>query len=388
MRGRDVKKVKLLAFALYDAGETLLGALVFSTAFPLTASALVGPDGYALLNGLTLLLSVLLALWAGVLADRRGLRKPFFVLFSLLTGLLVLTAGLTLSRPYVFLALMLLAVAAHQQAMAFYNTLLFNFDERGLPSGLGVSAGYLASSAALLLLADRLGGPLPYLLSGTLFLLLALPAFTLLENPGRADPTPLKTLTRNRPVLFFLLSVFFLAQVANAVVALMGVYLKHLYGLKEAELLKLLGLSGLGGVAGGLFWGLAADRLGAKRVFGAGFVLWSLFLLWLYLEEGDGLLPLGLFTGFSLAHLWSVSRVVLLEALPAGVLALGSGALSLSERLSGALGLLFWGTVYALTRDYRQSALSMLVFPAAGALFYALFLKLSRKQTPDAPPRA
>jgi len=129
----------------------------------------------------------------------------------------------------------------------------------------------------------------------------------------------------------------------------------------------------LGGVLGGLLWGRLTDRLSANRLFPLGFFLWSSFLILLSLTPRSMILLLGLFAGLSLSHLWTTSRVLLIERFTRGDIALRFSFYSLSERIASSLGLFSWSLLLYLTSgNYRLSALLMLVFPILGFIIYKL----------------
>ena len=149
--------------------------------------------------------------------------------------------------------------------------------------------------------------------------------------------------------------------------------MREVYGLKEGEIYRTIGLSALGGVLGGLLWGRLTDRLSANRLFPLGFFLWSSFLILLSLTPRSMILLLGLFAGLSLSHLWTTSRVLLIERFTRGDIALRFSFYSLSERIASSLGLFSWSLLLYLTSgNYRLSALLMLVFPILGFIIYKL----------------
>ena len=80
--------IRLFSFALFDSGETILGALLFSTLYPLYITQHIDVITYSTLYGLAFLLSFFIAIRLSKVADYRGLRKTFFSLFSLLIPLI------------------------------------------------------------------------------------------------------------------------------------------------------------------------------------------------------------------------------------------------------------------------------------------------------------
>jgi len=362
---------RVLSFALYDTGETILGAIVFSTFYPLFITKHIDPKLYSTLYGFAFFLSFLMAVPLAKLADSRAYRKRFFVLFTLLTSVLGILLSFTLHMPALNLFLYLLMAVFHQQAMVFYNSLLGGFESKGIASGVGVAFGYLGSALSLLFLAEFLKVPEVFYQTALIFLFLSLPAIFLLPNPPQKTTISLRKELKDRRFLLLVLAILSLTEVANTLIAMMGIYLKHAYGLEEREIYRVIGLSALGGVFGGLLFGKLTDRLKARRLFPLGFVLWSLFLIVLYLTPRELLLFVGFLGGLSLSHLWTTSRVLLLELFPLETVSLRMSFLSLSERIASTTGLWVWSLFMLLTgNDYKLSALLMVVFPVVGIFFY------------------
>jgi Permeases of the major facilitator superfamily len=159
----------------------------------------------------------------------------------------------------------------HQQAMVFYNSLLGGFESKGTASGVGVAFGYLGSALSLLFLAEFLKVPEVFYQTALIFLFLSLPAILLLPNPPQKTSISLRKELKDRRFLLLVLAILSLTEVANTLIAMMGIYLKHAYGLEDREIYKVIGLSALGGVFGGLLFGKLTDRLKARRLFPLGF---------------------------------------------------------------------------------------------------------------------
>ncbi len=374
--------LKKLAFGLFDSGETILGALVFSTFFPLYITQYIDTKVYSTLYGLSFAVSFVLALLLGKKADREAKRKTYFIYFSagvsLFCGLLYFTHGMPIISLFIFMLLALF----HQQAFVFYNSLLLEFNERGITSGLGVALGYVASAVSLLFLIEILEPPEGYIPIGGLFLLLSLPAFILIKNPLQTYPVSLKEVFKDRRFLLTIVAILSLTEVANTLIAMMGIYLREVYGLENAEIYKIIGLSALGGVTGGILWGKLADKVkDIKRLFGVGFLLWIIFLLLLPLTPPFLLVGIGFWAGISLAHLWTCSRLLILKEFPEGQASVRLSFLSLSERIASTTGLLIWSLFLFITGDnYRLSVLLMTVFPLSG---FIIFQKISKNSSPS-----
>jgi len=306
-------------------------------------------------------------------ADYRGLRKTFFSLFSLLIPLICFALYLSFHKVELNLFLYLLLAIIHQQAMLFYNSLLKIFETKGTASGFGVALGYVGSAIALILFAPRLSPPTAFIWIAFIFLLLSLPSLIYLTEPKERQSISIREVLKDKNFLLTMASMLLLMELANTMIAMMGVYLREVYGLKEGEIYRTIGLSALGGVLGGLLWGRLTDRLSANRLFPLGFFLWSSFLILLSLTPRSMILLLGLFAGLSLSHLWTTSRVLLIERFTRGDIALRFSFYSLSERIASSLGLFSWSLLlYLSSGNYRLSALLMLVFPILGFIIYKL----------------
>ncbi len=367
-----MNKLRLLSFALYDSGETILGALIFSTLYPLYITKHIDVKSYSFVYGFVFFVSFLLALQFGKLADKRGWRKRFFTFFSLSVPAVCLLLFVSFESPLINFLFYLLLAVVHQQALVFYNSLLKSFDLKGFASGFGVALGYVASALALIFLAPNLSLPYAFLWVAMLFFLLSVPSLYSLPEPMGRQEVMLRKLLRDKNFVLTLLSMLLLMELAHTMIAMMGVYLREVYGLSERDIYKTIGFSALGGVLGGLLFGKLTDWLSARRLFPLGFLLWSVFLLLLYSTPKELLLPLGFFAGLCLSHLWTTSRVLLIERFSGGDIAVRFSFYSLSERIASSLGLISWSLFLFITEDYRLSALLMLLFPAIGVLLYIL----------------
>lgn len=372
------EKLKAVSFSLFDTGETILGALIFSTFFPLYITKYIDPKVYSFVYGLSFLLSFVFTLYLGKVADRTGKRREFFSVFVLLTTLGGIFLYLSSSFPVISLIIFSLMAVFHQQSFVFYNSLLLNFQQKGFASGLGVSFGYIGSATALIFLAERLSVPDVYVVVSLIFLLLSIPAMLSLKNPKVKQEVCIKQIFKDRRFILTIISILFLTEVANALIALMGIYLRKVYGFEDSLIYKVIGFSAIGGILGGVLWGMIADRFGSRKVFPAGFLLWTAVFSLIPFVSKEHVFYFGFFAGFSLAHLWTVSRAYLIDSFPAGEVSTRMSFLSLSERIASTTGLIIWSFLLYLTGDnYVLSASLMVVFPVLGFITYRLSLKIT-----------
>ncbi len=369
--------IKKFSFALFDSGETILGALIFSTLFPLYITEYVDPKIYSFTYGFSFLISFLFALFLGKLADEKGLRKHFFILFVLLTAVMNLFLWLSYENPFFSLLFFSFMAIFHQQSLVFYNSLLLDFDKKGIVSGFGVAFGYIGSAISLVFLAKYLNLPDAYLIIGIMFLFLSLPSFFFLENPAEKGNISLKFIFKDKKFLILIVCILSLTEVANTLIAMMGIYLKKVYSLSEGNIYKTIGFSAIGGVLGGLFWGKLSDVFSPKKVFPIGFFLWILFITILPFIPRKLIIIAGFLAGFSLSHLWTTSRVFIIESFPHSQVSVRLSFLSLTERVASTTGLIIWSLFLFLTENnFRISAFLMIIFPIIGLILYRYYQKL------------
>ncbi|NPA52951.1 MAG: MFS transporter [Aquificae bacterium] len=368
--------LKKLSFALFDSGETILGALIFSTLFPLYITKYVDPKIYSVVYGLAFFISFLFALFLGKLADEKGLRKTFYVLFVGLTSAMSVFLWLVYENPFYSLLFFVLMTIFHQQAFVFYNSLLLDFERRGFVSGLGVAFGYVGSAVALIFLAKYLQLPNAYIVVGFIFFVLALPSFFFLENPTQKAKVSLKEVFKDKGFLVLIISILSLTEVANTVVAMMGIYLKEVYSLNQLDIYKTIGFSAVGGIFGGIFWGKLVDIFSVRKIFPFGFVLWICFVLILPFVPKSLVVFAGFLAGISLAHLWTTSRVFVIDLFPDSQVSVRLSFLSLTERVASTTGLLVWSFfLYVTDNNFRVSAFLMVGFPIIGAFVFFVFFR-------------
>ncbi len=364
---------KVLSFSLFDTGETILGALIYSTFFPLYITSHIDTKIYSLVYGLTFLISFLFALKIGNLADIKGLRKQLFSLFATLTALFCFFLGFLTEYPILSLIVFSLMSITHQQSFVFYNSLLLNFENKGFVSGVGVTFGYIGSAVALIFFARFLNIPEVYFFTGLIFILFSLPSILFLGNPHIKQKFNLKEIFKDKRFILTILSILTLTEVANTLIAMMSVYLKNVYNLDNLNIYKVIGFSAVGGILGGIFWGKMVDIFNPNRIFPFGFFMWSLFFIFLPFVNVDFILVIGFYAGFILAHLWTVSRIYLIKNFPESQVSTRMSFLSLTERIASTSGLFIWAFFLAITGDnYKLSAFLMFIFPIIGFFVFSL----------------
>jgi UMF1 family MFS transporter len=365
-----------ISFALFDTGETILSALIFSTFFPLYIVSYIDTKIYTSIYGISFGISFIIALILGKIADQKRLRKKFFVFFVFLTSFFCFLLYVFYDNPFISLLVFILLAISHQQTMVFYNSMLLDFEEKGIVSGIGVAFGYIGSATALVFLAKYLNIPDVYIVVFLIFLIFSFPSIYFLKNPEISTKISIISIFKEKKFIFTILAILSLTEVANSLVALMGIYLNKVYGLENVEIYKIIGLSAIGGIVGGIFWGFLTDKYKAEKIFLFGFFIWTMFLILLPVIPENLILFIGFIAGAALSHIWTVSRVLILEKFPSQEASTRLSFLSLTERIASTTGLLAWSLFLLLTgNNFKLSAFLMVVFPVAGIIFYRLSIK-------------
>ncbi|RUM59170.1 MAG: hypothetical protein DSY59_04890, partial [Persephonella sp.] len=92
--------IKKVSFSIFDAGETILGAIVFSVFFPLYITKYISVETFTFFYGIVFLISFIISLQLGKIADERNLRKGFFTFFTVSIFLLTLLLAIV-SNNYI-----------------------------------------------------------------------------------------------------------------------------------------------------------------------------------------------------------------------------------------------------------------------------------------------
>jgi UMF1 family MFS transporter len=145
----------------------------------------------------------------GAMADRRGIRKRFFVAFTAMCiGCLALFPTIQPGMVLWGFALATLANFGFESTQVYYNAYLIDVappERRGFVSGLGFAVGYLGSIIGLLAALPLVAAKrfdLVWLMVAAFFAVFAVPAFRGLpaDRPGRPQGGTNENLRKNRAV--------------------------------------------------------------------------------------------------------------------------------------------------------------------------------------------
>lgn len=408
--GRRASPVALVAWALYDWGNsahpTLITTFVFAAYFTqaVAADPVAGIAAWGTATSLAALAVALVSPIAGAIADNTGRRKPWL---GVATALAVLaTASLWFVRPspdYAVAALVLVAAGTFffELGMVFYNAMLPTLVPRamiGRMSGWAWGLGYAGGLAALVCaLFGFIKTDAPWFGVGTIeaanvravtvlaavwFAVFALPLFIFTPDsralgPGLASAAraglaalagTLRRIGNYRGLALFLVGMMCVANGLTTLFAFGGIYAAATFGLGFEDLL-LFGIAmnvtaGFGAAA----FGWLDDRLGPKRtilIAVAGLLALGAAILAAEssLAFWAAALPLGLFVGPAQA----AGRSFMAHAAPPDMRAEMFGLYALAGKATNFLGPAVLAWVTAATGSPRAGMASILVFFILGA---------------------
>ncbi len=307
----------MLAWALWDVGETGVNAIVVTFVFSVYLTGTVADDLPSattpqswLFRALALagLVVALLAPVTGVWVDAPWRRRR---VLAVLTGLVVLlTSAMSLIRDdhrYLWpgLALLACAAACSELATVPYNAMLRQLstpETSGRVSGFGWGMGYFGSVVLLLIvylgfisgdgdtrgllglpLADGQNVRAAMLMTAAWFALFALPVFIVVPHPKPGPEDRAETVgligayrklwaevvdewRRDRNIVYYLLASAVFRDGLAGVFAFGAILGVSVYGISDADVL-LFGVSAsVIAAVGALLGGLVDDRLGSKPV--------------------------------------------------------------------------------------------------------------------------
>ena len=357
----------------------------------------------------------------GALSDTTGKRKPFILV---LTGVILLFSSLLglFHNITVVLILYVIANIAYQWSLAFYDAMLpfiANPKDAGKVGGFGVAFGYLGTIISLLVMfplilifgdvvsKDVNPANLSYGYTGywwvfvvpmALFLVFGIPLIfvkerqkkaklseqkDVLKNTFRQLGTTFREIRKHRQMLIFVIGYFFIADVANVIVAYMTPIVTDALQIEGAGIstdifaIIFIIIATVAAVAFTYSIGKFAEKYGAKNAFFLVGGLWGFALItgilaifvWAPITIGFNfpfimILLMGCSAGVALGGTWTAQRVMVVELAPKEKFGEYFGFSKLSGKVSSALGPIIFGAIllaYDPTIGFKSYGIAMAV---------------------------
>ena len=369
------------SWILYDLANTIFSMGVVSLYFSLWVRDAVGAERadtvYGIVTAASMGIIFVISPLLGSMTDRAARRMPFLIVSTLVC--VVLTATMARGGYWVTMLAFVLANAAYQAGLQFYDALLVDVtteENRGRISGIGVGIGYLGSYFAVGIgfLPQSADKPFLFTAIAIAFLALSIPCFLFVRERGNPNPRPvfslsmikestretIKTLRSGSEypgLIRFLVGRVFYTDAINTVISIMTLYTVNVAvagglatkeGEGKARLIMLAAISFA--VLGGFMWGHLVDKIGPKKTLD--------YVLWLWVATFIGAASVGLLglpwqtlflvasmAGVALGGIWSADRPYMLRLTPPHRIGEFYGLYGMVGRFSAITGPVIWAFV-------------------------------------------
>ena len=341
----------------------------------------------------------------GSIADRAGVRKRLFVVYTLV-GIASVAGFTTLGAGTVWLAFALAVVAnvAFEGGVVFYNAYLPDIAPRthhGRISGLGYGLGYAGSAAGLIAaipLARAGRFDLIWLVVAAWWLVFSLPAFLLLpesrglgESARQAATGGLVHFRRIAAEVLgqiqlrrFLLAYFFYIDGVVTVIAMAALFATGTLDFTSSEVIVLFLVVQFSALVGAFALARPTDLWGPKRVITGTLVLWTGVAVSAYfITSKPVFFAVAVLAGTGLGSIQAASRSFMSALIPDGKEAEMFGFYAFCGKSSSIVGPLVFGTISRLTGGNQRLAVV-----AVAAFFLVGGVLLQRVADPVVEARA
>ncbi len=414
---RSGSSVEALSWALYDFANTIFSFAIVSYAMSLWAIQFLGESAGLTWFGWAVSASVLVNAAVspvlGAMSDRMGRRKPFLLVFT------ILTIAATAAIGFVDIGLGLLAFAvanfAYQAALIYYDALLPDVARdgaRGRLSGIGVGLGYLGTIVSGLLFrfttdTDGNSTAASFVLVASLFGLFAIPLFLRVKernSTGRAFSavdavrswsqlaTSIRHARQVPGLMRFLVARLFYTDPVNTAIVVMSAFAVQAVGFTSGEALNILLLLTVVAVIASVGWGALCDRIGPKRTLVYVLTAWAVGLVILaVILEPIPFLIAGAILGAGLGGIGVTDRLLLMRLAPPERMGEMLGVYGLVGKLSAVIGpVLYTNIVAALLPSLDRGAYQVAIVSLLALLVIGFVLVLGvpegRREGDAIPP--
>jgi len=389
----------VLAWVLYDFANSAFSAIIQATVFPVYyAEAVVGnADGrgdfwWGLVGSLSMVIVALTSPLLGGIADHAGVRKPFFVGFTLVsvtaTALLATLGGGMVLQGF---ALAVTALVTFEAAFVYYNSYLPRIAPPatlGRVSAAGFAVGYGGSIIAFAVAYPLVTAGLYwacFLTAAVQFAVFSLPAFVTLP-PDHRQSVPLRvavaraareTLATLREIVGtperaqmrrFLTAYLVYEDGVNTVILFAAIFASRTLGFSPPEIIGLFLVVQVTALAGAAAWARPTDARGPRFVVGVTLVQWALVTLLAYFVTAKWQFwVVAVLAGTGLGAVQAASRTFMATLIPANREAEFFGFYSLVGKTGAIAGpLVFGGVSWLLAGNQRAAILAVGLFFVAG----------------------
>lgn len=393
------------SWALYDWANSAFATTVIAGFFPIFFNKYwadgVAPEIQTLYLGIggsiSSLLVMLTAPWLGGIADRRGLKKRFLAIFTVV-GVLATAALYTVGKGQWQLAIALFTLGSigFFGALSFYDALLVNIakpEESDRVSALGYGLGYLgggvlfALNVTMALKPQWFGLPDAALATRISFVMVAvwwaLFAIPLLRHVPEAPATggtglgwtelwaTVRELRTMKPVWMFLFAYWLYIDGVDTIIR-MAVDFGMKLGFPSDSLIVALLLVQFLGFPAAIAFGWLGTRIGTRPAIFLALTVYAGVTFWAYfLQTVTQFYLMAAAIATVQGGIQSLSRSYYSRLIPAHRAGEFFGFYNMLGKFAAVLGPVVVGVTAALTGDPRLSILAILFFFVAGGILLA-----------------
>jgi UMF1 family MFS transporter len=389
----------IVAWTLYDFANSGFSAIIQATVFPVYYAEVVvgnaqgrGDFWWGLTGSVSMVLVALSSPLLGGIADHAGVRKPFFVGFTLVS--VAATALLATLGPGMVLPGFLLAVTGlvtFEAAFVYYNSYLPRIaapDELGRVSAAGFAVGYAGS-----IVAFGLAYPLVlmhaywacFVAAAVQFAVCSVPAFVVLPADTR-HAVPLRTavargaretLATLREILRhpdrtqmrrFLTAYLVYEDGVNTVILFAAVFASKTLGFTPPEIIGLFLFVQITALIGSALWARPSDARGPRFVVMVTLVQWTaVTVLSYFVGTKWQFWIVAVLAGTGLGAIQAASRTFMATLIPRGREAEFFGFYALVGKTGAVMGpLVFGGVSWLLAGNQRAAIVAIGLFFVVG----------------------
>ena len=389
----------IVAWVLYDFGNSAFAAIVLATIYPAYYANLVvgNADGrgdfwWGLAVSVAMVLVALTSPLFGGIADHAGARKRFLVWFSV--AAVAATALMATVGPgdvaWGF-ALAVAGVVTFEAAFVYYNSYLPRIappEALGRVSAAGFAVGYAGSLVAFLA-AYPFAAAKAYwgcfLVAAAQFALFTIPAFvvlpadtrqrvslgTAIARGTRETLATLREIVRDRhriEMRRFLTAYLVYEDGVNTVVVFAAVFATKTLGFSFEETIGLFMLVQVSALIGSTAWARPTDRLGPRLVVRVTLVQWTLVTVLAYFVQAKWQFwVVAVLAGTGLGAVQAASRTFMATLIPRRREAEFFGFYSLVGKTGAVMGpLVFGGVSWLLAGNQRAAIVAVGLFFVVG----------------------
>lgn len=393
-RGREV-----FSWCMYDFANSAFPTLIVTVAYSVYFKTIVAGGGgrgdflWGIALSMAMILSVSITPPLSAVADRRSTRKRFLVLFAYICVLATaLLANVTAGMIFAGMALFIVATAAFESSLIFYNSFLPDVSTPrtiGKVSGWGWGLGYLGGLLCLFLVKPFLAGgfsqenlPLfrmSFVAVAGFYGLFTIPLIFWLRETKANTKKPnekgafaelwktLQDMRKTPGAIRFLIAFFLYNDGIVTVISFSSIYAVSTLKFSMGEVLGLFIMVQVSAGVGAFALGYLVDAWGPRKTILLTLVNWCVVVIVAYFTETKSVfLGISLLAGLSLGSSQSASRALMASYIPEKRSAQSFSFYGICGKMSSVLGPLVFGGVSAFTGEQRTAILSVLVFFLVG----------------------